>query len=589
MSYSEKLKVDVINKFENGLSVETISSQFGIPVSIIYNWLSENKLTDLNKNDHKIEVSLTSLVNEINSLIDSNKLNEALTLCNKSKESNSICIQVQKVKILLLMFEENNNQELLNVALNICQKYNGNEFFDIQRKRIETLLSTYLDNEINPSVISISSKIKHLIRERRYEEALILCDDVKNRKIMTIQSQKVKILLFLFQENKSKGLLYKALNVCNRYSGNEVFDIQKSKIKLLLKEYFNEECDFNNKSIPSEIRSLINQKKFNEALILCNDPRNINDKTIQNQKVKILLLMFEENNNQELLNEALTICNRYNGFEIFDCQRNRIKKYMSTNKDSEVTNILTNIYFGTISKDIIEESNVNSWEKELLLISFYEKNNKKVGIKYLKNIKSKYQGNKEKTKILNLLYERLISKKYILFDISIYSNYLNCTINPDLIKNTKDEYTIKEVDVKNIQMLDVKVEHKEKKEIRSKIVGCTGNVRFNRYNSSNLKNGINKDLKESEKKEIKKIYIKDLFRKEVLEIGIYLYIQMNNDKNYKRAVEAWDKFDYLINKPSDDKEALSRMISLLRRIQPAGLFSNIEEKENIKILEKSNK
>lgn len=86
---------------------------------------------------------------------------------------------------------------------------------------------------------NISSQIKEFISELKFEEALELCNRTENKNNDVIQSQKVKILLQMFNVTKKQKLLNEALEVCERYVGNEIFDLQKNRIKNLLLKYFN--------------------------------------------------------------------------------------------------------------------------------------------------------------------------------------------------------------------------------------------------------------------------------------------------------------------------------------------------------------
>ena len=83
--------------------------------------------------------------------------------------------------------------------------------------------------------------------------------------------------------------------------------------------------------------------------------------------------------------------------------------------------------------------------------------------------------------------------------------------------------------------------------------------------------------------------IKEHFKDEILEIGSYLYLQMGNDELRKDAIKAWDNFEYLINHSTDDKEALTRMINLLKRIEKncTSVVIHVNEEKCNKLLNKN--
>ena len=81
------------------------------------------------------------------------------------------------------------------------------------------------------------------------------------------------------------------------------------------------------------------------------------------------------------------------------------------------------------------------------------------------------------------------------------------------------------------------------------------------------------------------LLIKDLFKEQVLEISKYLYVKMQGVKTQAKAIEVWDRFEVLINKPVTDKEALKRMIELLKRIEKSDEIEiNLNEKKYAKYI-----
>lgn len=548
----------------------------------------------------KIEIIISLFMENNNEEL----LNQTLKICNKYKTNEFI--QSQKIKILLLMFKKSNNKELLEEAFNICEKYKQNKIIQNQKKHIKFLLKNF-NKKIDADILTPSNKIESLMQKHKMAEALNLCNDKTISESEVIVSQKIKILLLMFKENNNKEILKQALNICEKYQNYEFIESQRIKILLLMHQ------DSNNKELLEEalkvcekhpdykviqsqkIRILLLIYKENNNMELLKETQSIcekyqDDETIESQKIEILLLMFKRINKKELLEEALTICDKYKGNAEFEIKRSKINRqveeFIATKYSKVLTIFLTRIYQNDISLEELKNSEIELWQKHLLLISYYEKNDKKTGVSYIKKIKSQYQTIPEKKKILNLLYERLVSKKQKLFDPTIYSKYLNCTIDQTLINpitQIEKENTIKETSTKINLNKDANNQVKPKNKPTTKIISCTG-VTLNRYNQPNNSNNKNNNNNNSTKNYTTKTLsqsIKDLFPKEVFEIGAYLYVQMNKADNKSNAIKAWDIFDNLINKSSDDKEALTRMISLLRRLENSDILTIKPNESNL--------
>jgi len=123
---------------------------------------------------------------------------------------------------------------------------------------------------------------------------------------------------------------------------------------------------------------------------------------------------------------------------------------------------------------------------------------------------------------------------------------------------------------------------KKKKQKIHKYVTSTGKPGFSRYTQNN-----NNQLCSSSVSVNKVRLIKDVFSQEVLEIGKYLYVEMNNFERQRDAIKAWDNFESLINKPSDNIEAMERMIRILKNFQVKGLLSTTTNYDEIKVLKKN--
>ena len=100
---------------------------------------------------------------------------------------------------------------------------------------------------------------------------------------------------------------------------------------------------------------------------------------------------------------------------------------------------------------------------------------------------------------------------------------------------------------------------KQKKE--SKIISVQGKKVDYRTPTTSKKTNTNVSQK-NEKKEETSILIKDVFDKELLEIGKYIYAQMNS-KRQKDAIKAWDKLENLSYEPITNKKAVEKIVHLI--------------------------
>ena len=337
-----------------------------------------------------------------------------------------------------------------------------------------------------------------------------------------------------------------------------------------------------------------------EALDECNEDINNNEELIQLRKAKILKELGR-------IDEALIICNRNGyantdtsiGYKFIDLRKKlnnmkeeeaKTKKYSANNVESI---LLTKIYVGKISKEEIENSDIDYWHKQILLLAYYEKVNKNEGLKIVKRLKTKFKDDQDKLRKLNNFYQKFNTKKVKLFDVELYENLLNSKVNFNLAMklNTEEENTTTQEETKNEDTTIINVEPKKSKKNnkQKKMVGSIGisvNSRYNNTNNSNSTSIINNDIKETnDTKSNNDILIKDYFKNEAEAIKKYLYASMA-DENYRRsATNAYDLFENLISKNINDIAALKRFKSLLEKMPSTlGIDTYVAEKKFKKVL-----
>ncbi len=238
--------------------------------------------------------------------------------------------------------------------------------------------------------------------------------------------------------------------------------------------------------------------------------------------------------------------------------------------------LLTRIAYDNISLEEIQNSEIDEFNKIVLTIAYYEKYNKKAGVSYIKNLK-KHETDAKKIKVLNKLFERVSTKKMILFDTIVYSQIIgydiDASLKHDILKRKKEEQ-IKEKEERDNYVLNQSVQKQEKKveqainSIENTIIQKSIPLEKKVERTAKKVNVVQKPIKNVQKvKSINtNLLIKDVFSHEVAEICKVIYVQMNNVYQSKDAVKAWDNFELLIEKPISDKEALKRMIKIINKL-----------------------
>ena len=380
-----------------------------------------------------------------------------------------------------------------------------------------------------------SQKIKVLIITQEYEKSLIECDRFPTNTI--IQSQKITVLIKLDK-------LQDALNICNQFLTSEI--IQSQKITILIK-----------------------LDKLQEALNICN--QFLHCEIIQLQKINILIKLNK-------LQEALEICDNFSNNEIIQYKKIIIKNLIVSgklNQNNSLEKKLMKIYTNTMRETIIRNSLLDNYNKNILLVAYFEKHDKKQAIEILKKLKCETK-EINKLRALNELQKKLSNNKKMPFDLTLYFNLINNTFEIQK-KETQKE-------IKKETQKEIKKETKEKKILNEKGVDLV----MKKEKKVIFIKGEKSKRKENKKLEtnnlIKDILIKDVFKQEIYEIGKYIYCQMESQERRKSAIQAWDKLEDLSYCSISNKEAVKKMIHL---IQVHSAYSNsvtLDEKKYVKYL-----
>lgn len=246
--------------------------------------------------------------------------------------------------------------------------------------------------------------------------------------------------------------------------------------------------------------------------------------------------------------------------------------------------ILTRIYLDIIEIDEIKNSYTEDWDKELLLIAYYEKHNQKNGISYIKELKKKYITDPEKLKKLNILFSKFSSNnKTKIFHAGLYEKYLDVKIDSDRViefnnKNMINKSNEVEEIHSNIPVKETirKEEKKIEKPTINNFVGSVG-ITNNRYNSAGSSNKNNDNNSSNIVKE-RILSINDVFEDEIIELRKYIYALMMEEETRKVAVQAWDKLELLMDKPITAEDSLKRLLKVLKRLEELNYLKIDKEK-----------
>ena len=388
----------------------------------------------------------------------------------------------------------------------------------------------------------VLNEARRLIKERLYFDALSLCSQEKYYNDVEIQSERIFLLIKYYNNYEGAYRIWEhykdinnphmivhgmsilaelysmdeALNYCNKFNNDNIFVVRR-KVKFLYK-----------------------LGRYEEAKKICNDPKYMDDESILDLKIKIA----------EKINEC-----------------NVMKVDLVTDS---ISDYLTRIYIDSISLEEIENSALVEDIKTVLKIAYYEKNNSKLGLKLIKELKDKNAFDYTKRRILNDLYNKLSSKKAQskLFDITIYGKLLGRDIDYDLvIKHNIDKDKEKDVIVEPIkedkekeEIIRPIVEKKKKVKEKKNFVTVGGGITNSRYNRVNTNSNININNMQLTK-HIN--LIKEVFTSEIEEINIYIASKLANKETRNKAITAWDNLQILINRPITDLDSVMRLYEIL--------------------------
>ena len=454
-----------------------------------------------------------------------NDTKEKIWICffeNQNLEVKEM-LDISKSTVYKWLREEGYNRDTKKILQTINNLWNSKEY----EKALE-LVKLYQDIPIFKRyheylIKELSKKIKSLILNKQWDLALKLCS-IETENLIII-SQRIEILIF---QRKCK----EALALCTEEKCNENIIILSQKITILIK-----------------------QRKLNKALALCTEEKCNENSIILSQKITILLKLHREE-------EALFLCEQNKQkpmiLSLYQSILQTISSVCFEKPDvTEVIMMLAHLYNNSCTVSMIENSSLNTWEKIILKIGYYERNHSKKALSILKKEIAEHQFDKKQLTILKQSLER-VKKHSPYFDIAYY-NYILCGKNlvvfPEL-EQEKTQITQKPTTKPSKEVITPK---KEKSPKASKhYVTSTGQT----VSHQTQRNALAKKQAKKEKSEENVLLLKDAYRERIYKTELRLYKYLYSENTKEQALRAWDYIEELKNRPAteENKERLLRLL-----------------------------
>ena len=316
-----------------------------------------------------------------------------------------------------------------------------------------------------------------------------------------------------------------------------------------------ENCNENISILSQKITILIKQRKLNKALALCTEEKCNENSIILSQKITILLKLHREE-------EALFLCEQNKQkpmiLSLYQSILQTISSVCFEKPDvTEVIIMLAHLYNNSCTVSMIENSSLNTWEKIILKIGYYERNHSKKALSILKKEIAEHQFDKKQLTILKQSLER-VKKHSPYFDIAYYNHILcgkNLVVFPEL-EQEKTQIAQKPTTKPSKEVPSVK---KEKSPKASKhYVTSTGQT----VSHQTQRNALAKKQTKKEKSEENVLLLKDAYRERIYKTELRLYKYLYSENTKEQALRAWDYIEELKNRPAteENKERLLRLL-----------------------------
>ena len=534
MAYSVDIKNEVIERLKKQ-SAKEISEQMNISLSTIYKWKKEGINNEQNKSQTTESVGR-----------DREAKNNEERDIEKRYEEIEASKKIKKLR----------KEKKFDEALKLTEQYPYDSVIQSQRVGI-------------------------FIQQKQYIQAEKLCQRSEFINNAPIQSQLVTIYM-------QEGKLKKAKEICQRPEFINYTPIQSQLITIYMQEgklkkakEISQRPEFiNNAPIQSQLITIYMQEgELEKAKEICKRPEFIDKTPIQSQLVTIYIREgnFDEaekiGQRPEFKNDQIIQNQLKNIIKIFEEPKENIK----VNQEF-LNQIKTKLYYNRITKNDIEEiaknSKISKFERTCMLLAIYER----MGyINVAKQLIKKYKKenpSSEENKTLNIIMQRIESKKIKIFDFYFYDEILIWEIDDKLkaqyeqqIQEEKQEK--KKAEKQAAAKTKSKVQKEDSIKTTQKKEKPQTKVTKIRNKEKTFKDVIKVDIKPtiSKKAEIPNYFEQVLNYLKDKRTEIYFKANSTNYEIQRQGISQLDKMDILIDKVKDNKNNREYLTNLYEKIQ----------------------
>ena len=534
MAYSVDVKNEVIERLKNQ-SAKEISEQMNISLSTIYKWKKEGINNEQNKSQTTESVGR-----------DREAKNNEERDIEKRYEEIEASKKIKKLR----------KEKKFDEALKLTEQYPYDSVIQSQRVGI-------------------------FIQQKQYIQAEKLCQRSEFINNAPIQSQLITIYMQEGKLKKAKEISQRPEFINNAPIQSQLITIYMQEGKLKKAKEISQRPEFiNNAPIQSQLITIYMQEgELEKAKEICKRPEFIDKTPIQSQLVTIYIREgnFDEaekiGQRPEFKNDQIIQNQLKNIIKIFEEPKENIK----VNQEF-LNQIKTKLYYNRITKNDIEEiaknSKISKFERTCMLLAIYER----MGyINVAKQLIKKYKKenpSSEENKTLNIIMQRIESKKIKIFDFYFYDEILIWEIDDKLkaqyeqqIQEEKQEK--KKAEKQAAAKTKSKVQKEDSIKTTQKKEKPQTKVTKIRNKEKTFKDVIKVDIKPtiSKKAEIPNYFEQVLNYLKDKRTEIYFKANSTNYEIQRQGISQLDKMDILIDKVKDNKNNREYLTNLYEKIQ----------------------
>ena len=481
--------------------------------------------------------------------------------------------------------------EQMNISLSTIYKWKK-EGINNEQNKSQTTESVGRDREAKNNEerdiekryeeIEASKKIKKLRKEKKFDEALKLTEQYPYDSV--IQSQRVGIFIQQKQYIQAEKLCQRSEFINYTPIQSQLITIYMQEGKLKKAKEISQRPEFiNNAPIQSQLITIYMQEgELEKAKEICKRPEFIDKTPIQSQLVTIYIREgnFDEaekiGQRPKFKDNQIIQSKLKNIIKVFEKPKENIKKDQANQEF--LNQIKTKLYYNRITKNDIEEiaknSKISKFERTCMLLAIYER----MGyINVAKQLIKKYKKenpSSEENKTLNIIMQRIESKKIKIFDFYFYDEILIWEIDDKLkaqyeqqIQEEKQEK--KKAEKQAAAKTKSKVQKEDSIKTTQKKEKPQTKVTKIRNKEKTFKDVIKVDIKPtiSKKAEIPNYFEQVLNYLKDKRTEIYFKANSTNYEIQRQGISQLDKMDILIDKVKDNKNNREYLTNLYEKIQ----------------------